>query len=152
MYVIYHGTGRIIIGSILSKIHLNSFDINILDSIKTKDALCSLHKIERQAIGRLVFLGRDQHENEVFLLNTIAAETIIIPALLSVFDIHGIDKKEILLVDTGSMSDIFYYLGSLFMGISLLNSYGVNLIKFAINRHRGKILNILDTTKAKTEK
>ncbi|SCX79102.1 DUF3189 family protein [Alkaliphilus peptidifermentans] len=150
MYVIYHGTGRSIVGSLATKIHINGFNHNQVNQLLDDNGIYNLYSIERQAIGRLVFLGIDENKNQVFLLNTASAETIIIPALLSVFELHKVDKKNVYLVDTTPIVDSYFVLGNLFMGISFLRSVGVRLLTAGARRQHSKIISILDRTRIMT--
>lgn len=151
MYIIFYGTGRSLAASLLAYLYLNTSPSTYEIPELNPDEIISLGSYEKKAIGRLHFMGEDSYHNKVYILNTAAHETIILPALASVFDLLQVDKSNLLLVDTTTIDSTLQILAVSFLRLSLLRDLGVRLIINGINKNKKAIIRILEKTYIKSK-
>lgn len=133
MYVVYYGIGNSFSGSMAAKIHLNQLPQHKPDEHQLKSLLPAFLELEERAFGRLIYIGSDSHGNQVFLLNVGAAETIILPAFKSVFDLLQISQEQVILVDLTTVNNSLFYIGRFLYKIKL-KVPGLTLMALGINK------------------
>ena len=137
MYVVYYGIGNSFSGSLATQLHLNQIATDETNPQLLNTLIHKLIALEHQAIGRLLFIGNDLNNNQVFLLNTGLAETIVLPALKSVFDILQVNPARLLLIDTTEISNYSFYFGRLLYKIGL-TGLGINMMSIGVIKLFGK--------------
>jgi|GEM_PF-5075330 len=138
MYVVYYGIGNSFSGSLATQLHLNKVPKDKTKPQQLNTVLQYLIDLEGKAMGRLLFIGNDANNNQVFLLNTGFAETIVLPALKSVFDILQINPDRLLLVDTTEITNYSFYFGRLLYRLGL-TSKGLKLMSGGVSKEFTKI-------------
>lgn len=113
MYVVYYGIGNSFTGSLAARLHLKLIPQDKLSHQHLITEVPLLMRHEKEAMGRLLSIGKDEKNNEVFLLNTGYSETIVLPALKSVFDISQVSQDRLMLIDTTEIYNYLIFIGRL---------------------------------------
>lgn len=138
MYVIYHGNGSTIIPAVLASLHLDQFILRPPSTLLPQEDMDHFYQIVQKSRGRLVFMGKDQQNNAVYVLNTAASASIILPALSSVFQVLQISEQLLYLVDTSEITNYSLLLGSLLYRIPL-SGYGNRFLYQGLFKEKVKI-------------
>lgn len=148
MYVVYYGIGDSFAGSLAASLHLKTITYGKAFHRQLASAIPDLLALEEKAFGRLLFIGNDEFNNQIFLLNTGHAETIVLPALKSVFDILQVSRDRLLLVDTTETKSLIFLFGRFFY-LRKIKRLGVCLMLLGIKRFSRKICDIVSAAKKK---
>ncbi|WP_026477274.1 DUF3189 family protein [Alkaliphilus transvaalensis] len=152
MYVIYHGKGNSILTSIAAALHLEEFSFDPTQPKIFLNILPTFCSMEEKSIGRLVQVGRDQANNNIFILSTSTAETIMLPALTSVFDILQIPQQELYLADISEIGNIKLSVGIWLYKKNFLKRYAERLIFQGIKAEHNHLLKVVEKTKIFSKK
>ncbi|MBM7614764.1 DUF3189 family protein [Alkaliphilus hydrothermalis] len=151
MYIVYYGVNNSIVVSVAAAIHLANFSVEAPQKEYSKN-LHQFFSKNQEALGRLLYVGNDQEDNKVFVLNVANSETILLPALQSVFDILQVPNQKLYLADTTSVDNISIYLGMFLYKYNLLPSTAIYLLFKGIMKEKDKFHKIVSTAKIFSKK
>ncbi len=143
MYVVYYGIGNSFSGSLAAKIHLRLLPQYRPDVHQLKSQLPALLVLEQKAVGRLLYIGTDSHGNQVYLLNVGHAETIILPAFKSVFDLLQVSQEQLLLVDLTMVNNSRFYIGKLLYKLRL-KALGLTLMTLGVDKLYDRLNSVVE--------
>lgn len=137
MYVVYHGSSSTILPAIAAALHLNQLAM----PCHSFEGLEAYFKVMNRARGRLVFIGKDHENNQIYVLNTVSSSSIILPALTSVFQMLQINEGLLLLADTSGISN-FYLCLSPWLNRLGLRHFSHRVLLRGLSSETDKILKI----------
>ncbi|GAB6086099.1 DUF3189 family protein [Alkaliphilus crotonatoxidans] len=144
MYVVYYGSNSNILPAIAAALHLNRLTIPF-DA--TTDNFNTHFEVMNCARGRLVFLGKDQENHQIYVLNTVSSAPIIIPALASVFEMLGVDESLLCLANTTEITNFCLTLASWFFRLGL-QKLPHRLVLLGLKKEKEKIKTFVHRIKA----
>lgn len=100
MIVVYHDVGGAHSTAVAANIHINNLPVNRVPSESELLNLPTFDKIEKDQIGRLIYIGKDEFNAEVYTLARKYKPDLVIPAISDMYSIlHG-NSKGIFIADT----------------------------------------------------
>lgn len=100
MIVVYHDVGGAHSTAVAANIHINKLPMNKIPDKQELLKLPTFDKIEKNQIGRLIYIGEDEFKTKVYTLARKYKPNIVIPAIEDMYSIvHG-DNNGLLIVDT----------------------------------------------------
>ncbi len=111
MIVIYHDVGGAHSTAVAANIHINKLPI---DRIPNKAELLDLptfDKIEKEQIGRLIYIGKDEFNTKIYTLARKHDPSLVVPAIRDMYSIlHG-SNNDLIIVDTKPAVNLLMNIG-----------------------------------------
>lgn len=100
MIVVYHDVGGAHSTAVAANIHINKLP---MDRVPSKEELLSLptfDKIEKDQIGRLLYIGEDEFNNKIYTCARKYSPDLVVPAIRDMYSIlHG-NMAGLIIIDT----------------------------------------------------
>ena len=151
MYVVYYGANNSIVVSMAAAMHLANFSLDIPQNEHSK-YLQEFYDKKQQALGRLLYIGNDDVDNQVFILNVANSETILLPALQSVFTVLEISHEQLYLADTTTIDNLYISLGMFLYKHQLFPTTATQLLFTGIKKEEDKVNKIISKAKIFSKK
>ncbi|MDF2548046.1 MAG: hypothetical protein K0R93_2944 [Anaerosolibacter sp.] len=149
LYVVYHDPRGTHSSVIAAAVHLNLLP---LDKIPSKQDILNVPLFDhlgKKDLGRLIFHGKDEYENQIYTIGCHHASQLITHALPSVFQMIDKDANEILCIDTTRTMNLWIQAGSLSSRQLGIVDIGRFLLSHGILNAYPKIVSIVKNTKLK---
>ncbi len=152
MYVIYYGKGNTLVTSLTAALHLKNYSLDQTSISHHTQHFYDFYQNERGAMGRLIYIGSDEDNNQIYILNTSSAENLILPALSSVFDILQVQQDVLYLADTTEIKSLSITIGILLYRWNILKSFASLLIFRGIKKKYTQLDRLISKVKIFTKK
>jgi len=149
MHIIYHDVGGSHTSVIASYLHLNQLPMDRIPSTEEILKVPMFDKLQSKNIGRLIYHGTDEYNNKVYTLARLYDKHTIVNAINSIPDMLGLEKNELLLVDTSPTVNFLMKLGGGSSRRLRFISLGRPLVAYGATKAYEDILNVVKKTKAK---
>ncbi|BAH05489.1 DUF3189 family protein [Clostridium kluyveri] len=111
MIVIYHDVGGAHSTSVAANIHINRLPVDRIPNKKELLSLPTFDKIEKNQIGRLMYIGEDEFNAKVYTLARKYNQNLVVRAIEDMYSIlHG-NNNELLIVDTKPTVNLLMNIG-----------------------------------------
>lgn len=152
MIVIYHDVGGAHSTAVAANIHINKLPINRIPSKSELLNLPTFDKIEKDQIGRLIYIGKDEFNSRVYTLARKYKPNLIIPAITDMYSIlHG-DTKGIFITDTKPSVNLLMNIGGYASRKLHLVSFGRPIVTKGTQQAYMDIANIVKSVKDNMKK
>ncbi|MFL0195013.1 DUF3189 family protein [Clostridium sp. WILCCON 0269] len=111
MIVIYHDVGGAHSTAAAANIHIGNLP---MDRVPSKEELLNLptfDKIEKKDLGRLIYIGTDEFNADVYTLARKYAPEIVIPAIIDMHSVLNKNTDELIIVDTKPTVNLLMNIG-----------------------------------------
>ncbi|MFT9496184.1 DUF3189 family protein [Anaerosolibacter sp.] len=149
LYVVYHDPRGTHSSVIAAAVHLNLLPLDKTPSKKDILNVPLFDHLGKKDLGRLIFHGKDEYENQIYTIGCHHASQLITHALPSVFQMIDKDPNEILCVDTTRTMNLWIQAGSLISRQLGIFGIGRSMLSLGILNAYPKIISIVKTTKLK---
>lgn len=147
MIVVYHDVGGAHSTAAAANIHVNKLP---MDRIPSKEELLELptfDKIEKEQIGRLIYIGKDEFNTKVYTIARKYNPELVIPAITDMYTILIGDAKELLIVDTKPTVNFLMALGGFTSRKLHWISFGRPIVTKGTQQAYMDIVNLVRNTK-----
>lgn len=151
MYVVYYGTNNSIVVSMAAAMHLTNFSLDLPYNQHSKHIEEFYNKTQK-SLGRLLYIGNDEEGNQVFILNVANSETILLPALQSVFNVLEVPLEKLYLADTTSIGNLYTLLGMFLYKHQFLPTTATQLLFTGIKKEKEKLNRIINKARIFSKK
>lgn len=111
MIVIYHDVGGAHSTAVAANIHINKLPVDRIPNKKELLNLPTFDKIEKDQIGRLMYIGEDEFNSKVYTLVRKYNPNLVVRAIEDMYSIlHG-SNNELLIVDTKPTVNLLMNIG-----------------------------------------
>ncbi len=100
MKIIYHCFGSSHTSVVSASIHVGLLSEKKLPSQEDLIKLPHYDKTESYEIGNIYYMGRDEEDNDIYIMGVGTAKIIVPRVIWGLLDIYGISKDGLMLVDT----------------------------------------------------
>ncbi|NMM62468.1 DUF3189 family protein [Clostridium sp. P21] len=111
MIVIYHDVGGAHSTAVAANIHINKLPTNRIPSESELLNLPTFDKIEKEQIGRLIYIGEDEFNAKVYTLARKYNPEIVIPAIKDMYSILHESSNGIFIADTKPAVNLLMNIG-----------------------------------------
>ncbi|KAB3531832.1 DUF3189 family protein [Alkaliphilus serpentinus] len=148
MYIIFYGTGKSLTAAVSAYLYLKNNSISLQTLTLPMDEIITLINCDKRALGGLVYMDKDQYNNKIYILNTGPHETIMLPALSSVFDILEVDRDQLYLVDTTKLDNLLSSMALTLIHYNPLQAFSLWLFMKKLKKRTGDLVRLLRKTDA----
>lgn len=111
MIVIYHDVGGAHSTAVAANIHINKLPMNRIPNKQEILSLPTFDKIEKEQVGHLVYIGKDEHNAQIYTLSRQRKPNLVISAVTDMYNIlHG-NTNELIIVDTKPAVNLLMNIG-----------------------------------------
>lgn len=111
MIVIYHDVGGAHSTAVAANIHINKLPMNRIPSKQEILNLPTFDKIEKEQVGHLVYIGKDEFNAQIYTLSRQRKPNLVISAVTDMYNIlHG-NTNELIIVDTKPAVNLLMNIG-----------------------------------------
>ncbi|MDD3225345.1 MAG: DUF3189 family protein [Clostridium sp.] len=100
MMVVYHDVGGAHSTAVAANIHINKLPMDRIPSSEELLDLPTFDKIEKDQIGHLIYIGKDEYDTKVYTLARKYKPNIVIPAITDMYSILYGSTDGLYIVDT----------------------------------------------------
>ncbi|OAA91918.1 DUF3189 family protein [Clostridium ljungdahlii] len=111
MIVIYHDVGGAHSTAVAANIHIGNLPMDRIPSKKELLDLPTFDKMEKKDLGRLIYIGKDEFNTDVYTLARKYAPDIVIPAIMDMYSIFNKNTDELIIVDTKPTVNLLMNIG-----------------------------------------
>ncbi|WMJ81628.1 DUF3189 family protein [Clostridium sp. MB40-C1] len=111
MIVIYHDVGGAHSTAVAANIHINKLP---MDRIPSKEEILNVptfDRIEKQQIGRLIYIGKDEFNTEIYTLGRMYKPQLAVSIITDMYSILHKDNKGLFIVDTKPTVNLLMNIG-----------------------------------------
>lgn len=145
--VVYHDIGGAHSTAVAANIHINKLP---MDRVPSKEELLSLptfDKIEKNQIGRLIFIGKDELGADVYTLGRKHNPNIVIAAIKDMYTIlHG-STKGLIIVDTKPTVNLLMDIGGFSSRVLHFVGFGRPIVTKGTQKAYMDMVNLVKSTK-----
>ncbi|MDP4178345.1 MAG: DUF3189 family protein [Bacillota bacterium] len=111
MIVIYHDVGGAHSTAVAANIHINKLLMNRIPSKQEILSLPTFDKIEKEQVGHLVYIGKDEFNAQIYTLSRQRKPNLVISVVTDMYNIlHG-NTNELIIVDTKPAVNLLMNIG-----------------------------------------
>lgn len=147
MKIIYHCYGSAHSSVVCASIHMDILPTDRKPSGKDLMRLPRFDTTTSQQIGTIFSMGRDAHENEVYILGMASAKTVVKNTIFSLLDIYHIDRDDITLINTLGHVNMVTKIGGLLSRRLGLISIGRPLVIFGVRHNYFDYVSLVKSVK-----
>ncbi|OPJ62689.1 DUF3189 family protein [Clostridium oryzae] len=111
MIVIYHDVGGAHSTAVAANIHINKLPMDRVPSKEELLALPTFDKIEKNQMGRLIFIGEDEKKNKIYTLARQYVPQLVIPAVSDMYSMINGSTEGLYIVDTKPTVNLLMNIG-----------------------------------------
>lgn len=149
MIVIYHDVGGTHSAATSAAMHLNCLPTDTLPDIQAILNTANFDQLTKTQRGKILYIGKDEFNNDVYTLCRQYTKKITIPALKDMFKIAKGNTDELILVDTSPTVNNWMRLGGFSSRRLNLISFGRPIVAYGTRKACPKIAQLVKETKIK---
>lgn len=111
MIIVYHDVGGAHSTAVAANIHINKLPVDAVPSKEELLALPTFDKIEKNQIGKLIFIGEDENKNKVYTIGRQYSPEIAINAISDMYGILCGNNDGLYIVDTKPTVNLLMKIG-----------------------------------------
>jgi hypothetical protein len=147
MKVIYHCFGSSHSSVVAANIHVGNLPMDRIPTRQEIIALPHFDKTESKQIGIPFFIGKDEWNNDVYIIGMTHKKNIVRTAIISLLNIFNIAQTEIILINALEHINIMTKIGGfLSRGIGF-TFIGRPIVLYGIQACYSNLINLVDKTK-----
>ncbi|RKD26089.1 Protein of unknown function [Caminicella sporogenes DSM 14501] len=147
MHIIYHCCEGCYSSSTAAAIHLGLLPINNKPSYYDLLKVPFFDNLEETDKGKIILRGTDENGNKIYTLGRKYAPHIILPVILDVWNILGLNEKDLLFVNTQPCVNNFMKFGNyMYKKLKLTKQVKPIIVKSTLHSYE-KIANIVKRVK-----
>lgn len=152
MMVIYHDVGGAHSSCVAANVHLNNLSRTKVPTKEDLQSLKTFDKIEKNDIGRLIYIGTDEFGIKVYTFGRKRTAKISIPAISDMYSIFNEDKSDLILADTSPTVNILMQIGGFSSRVLHLVSFGRPIVTTGTINTYPNIVKVVDDVKEQIRK
>ncbi|SMC20720.1 Protein of unknown function [Clostridium acidisoli DSM 12555] len=111
MIVVYHDVGGAHSTAVAANIHINKLPMNRIPSKEELLALPTFDKIEKDQLGRLIYIGEDENKVKVYTIGRKYVPNLVIPAISDMYSLLYGSNDGLYIVDTKPTVNLLMKIG-----------------------------------------
>lgn len=152
MMVVYHDVGGAHSTAVAANIHINKLPIDKTPSKEEILELPTFDKIEKEQVGHLVYIGKDEFNAQIYTLSRQRTPNLVIDAITDMYSIlHG-NADGLIIVDTKPAVNLLMNIGGFTSRRLHWVSFGRPIVTKGTQQAYMDIVNIVKSTKNNIEK
>lgn len=147
MMVVYHDVGGAHSTAVAANIHINKLPMDRVPSSEELLELPTFDKIEKNQIGHLIYIGKDEYDTKVYTLARKYKPNIVIPAIMDMYSILYGSTDGLYIVDTKPAVNLLMDIGGYSSRKLHLVSFGRPIVTKGTQQAYMDIVNIVKGVK-----